>query len=126
MAPCALARRRRGRRANDGAGAAAFASSLKRGARTAERASMSGVPSISASGLGLLESADRRLQRSAATFTRSAEPAEDSSAAARPAALSEVVDAAVGVTYGRTAARIGVALIEVGRDTEQALLDVLA
>jgi hypothetical protein len=30
------------------------------------------------------------------------------------------------VTYGRTAARIGVALIEVGRDTEKALLDVLA
>lgn len=86
---------------------------------------MSGVPSITASGLGLLDSADRRLQRSAATFTQSAAPADPS---AQPAATetSDVVDAAVGVIYGRSAFRMGVTLIEVGRDTEKALLDVLA
>ena len=37
-----------------------------------------------------------------------------------------ICDAAVGVIYGRTAFATGVALLEVGRDIEKALLDVLA
>ena len=84
------------------------------------------LPSISASGLGLLERADQRLLRSAATFTRNAEPADAVDAGAAPSAEETVVDAAVGVIYGRTAFATGVALLEVGRDTEKALLDVLA
>ena len=86
---------------------------------------MSGMPSITRSGLELLESADRRLQRSAETFTRSAEPA-DPNAAPSVDATTDVAEAAVGVIYGRSAFRMGVALIEVGRDTEKTLLDVLA
>jgi hypothetical protein len=86
---------------------------------------MIGVPSIAQSGLGLLARADRTLQRSAETFTRSGEPA-DREAAPSVDASRDVVDAAVGVIYGRTAGRIGVTLIGVGRDTAKSLLDVLA
>jgi len=89
---------------------------------------MSPLPSLSAAGLGLIERGDRRLAESARTFTRSAEPlappTEDAGVAATP--QDDVIDAAVGVIYGRTAIEIGVKLIEVGRDTEKQLLDVLA
>ena len=90
---------------------------------------MSGIPSITASGLGLLEAAEQRLARSAHTFTRSGAP--DDPAASAPAdpaasATDDVVDVAVGVIYGRSTFQIGVALIAVGRDTEQSLLDVIA
>ena len=95
---------------------------------------MSGVPSITASGLGLLERADRRLARSADAFTRSGAPSDRGVATTDPGAVAtadgdktaDVVDAAVGVIYGRTAFQLGVTLIEAGRDTEKTLLDVLA
>ena len=97
---------------------------LKRPARTADSPSMT-VPSVARSGLGLLTAADQRLRRSAEAFTRSGEPADPD--AAPPAdALADVADAAVGVLYGRSEFRMGVALITVGRDAERALLDVLA
>jgi hypothetical protein len=84
------------------------------------------LPSITASGLGPLERADQRLARSAETFTRNAEPAAVDDPGAAPSDGETVVDAAVGVIYGRTAFATGVALLEVGRDTDKALLDVLA
>jgi hypothetical protein len=94
---------------------------------------MSMLPSIAASGLGLLARGEERLARSAATFTRSAEPSDPSAAdpaasAATPSATegADLVDAALGVVYGRSAFEIGVRLIAVGRDTEQQLVDVLA
>jgi len=91
---------------------------------------MSILPPITATGLGLLERADQRLARSAQAFTRSAEPAEPSESGTGTAAdepePNGVVDAAVGVVYGRTEFEIGVKLIEVGRDTEKTLLDVVA
>ena len=91
---------------------------------------MSPLPSLSAAGLGLLNSADRRLAESARTFTRSTETGDAPAGAAVPAASAtpeaDVVDAAVGVIYGRTVFEIGVKLIEVGRDTEKLLLDVIA
>jgi len=92
---------------------------------------MTPLPSLSAAGLGLIERADRRLAESARTFTRSAEPlaapTEDADAGAAPATpQDDVIAAAVGVIYGRTAFEIGVKLIEVGRDTEKLLLDVVA
>jgi len=77
---------------------------------------MSAISALGAAGLGMLQAADQRLARSADAFTRSA-------AAAAP---DGVVDAAVGVIYARSDFQIGVKLIEVGRDTEQSLLDVLA
>jgi hypothetical protein len=86
---------------------------------------MIAVPSIVRSGLDLLEGADRTLQRSAAALTRSGEP-DDREAAPAVDASGDVVGAAVGAIYGRTAGRIGVALIAVGRDVETSLLDVLA
>ena len=83
------------------------------------------APSIARSGLALVSAADQRLRRSAEAFTRSGEPADPS--AAPPAdTLVDVADAAVGVIYGRSELRMGVALITVGRDTERALVDVLA
>ena len=84
---------------------------------------MSTLPSITASGLGLLERADQRLAQSAQTFTRGAAAAEPSNT---DAATAEVVDAALGVIYGRSTFEMGLKLIAVGRDTEKALLDVLA
>jgi hypothetical protein len=99
---------------------------LKLGARRADSWSMSMLPSIAASGLGLLNSADQRLAQSARTFTRSAETADTASAANAAPATSDVVDAAVGVVYARSDFQIGVKLIEVGRDVEQKLIDALA
>lgn len=91
---------------------------------------MSPLPSLSAAGLGLLDRADRRLAESARTFTRSAEPVETMSGADPTSATvtpqGDIVAAAVGVIYGRTAFAIGVKLIEVERDTEKLLLDVVA
>jgi ABC-type tungstate transport system substrate-binding protein len=87
---------------------------------------MDPLPSLTASGLGLLNSADRRLAESARTFTRSAETGDASAAAATATPETDVVDAAVGVIYGRSAFEIGVKLIEIGRDTEKLLLDVVA
>jgi hypothetical protein len=101
------------------------AACLKRAARTADRTSMSMLSSVAASGLGLLDAADQRLRRSADAFTRSGEPA-DPNAAPPPDQTADAVDAAVGVIYGRSEFRMGVKLIEVGRDTEQALIDLLA
>ncbi|MEO6026922.1 MAG: hypothetical protein ABIR79_08680 [Candidatus Binatia bacterium] len=86
---------------------------------------MSGIPSITASGLGLLDAAEQRLARSAHTFTRSGAP-DDPAAGSSASAPDDVVDAAVGVIYGRSEFRIGVSLIAVGRDTEKSLLDILA
>ena len=86
---------------------------------------MSAIPSVTASGLGLLDAAEQRLARSAQSFARSGAP-DDSSAEPSVAALDDVVGAAVGVIYGRSAFQIGVSLIAVGRDTEKALLDILA
>jgi len=86
---------------------------------------MSGIPSITASGLGVLDAAEQRLARSAHTFTRSGAP-DDASADPAASTTDDVVDAAVGVIYGKSAFQIGVALIAVGRDTEQSLLDVIA
>ena len=85
---------------------------------------------MSAAGLGMLGRAEERLERSAQAFTKSA--ADDgmagasSDATASAASPDGIVDAAVEVIYGRSEFRIGVALIEVGRDTEKQLLDVLA
>ncbi len=91
---------------------------------------MSPLPSLTAAGLSLLDRADQRLAESARTFTRSAEPVETMSdadpASATATPQDDVIDAAVGVIYGRTAFAIGVKLIEVGRDTEKLLLDVVA
>ncbi len=89
---------------------------------------MSTIPSIAASGLGLLDAAEQRLTRSAQTFARSGAPADPAVDAAESSARTsdDVVDAAVGVIYGRSAFQIGVALIAVGRDTEKSLLDILA
>ncbi len=86
------------------------------------------LPALTASGLGLLGRADQRLAASARGFTRAAEPGAAASAAdPAPATGGEdLVDAAVGVIYGRTSLEIGVKLIEVGRDTDKALLDVIA
>ena len=109
---------------------AAHARGLTLGGRGADSSSMSPLPSLTASGLGLLDRADRRLAESARTFTRSAETGDASAAADVPAATAtpetDVVDAAVGVIYGRNAFEIGVKLIEIGRDTEKLLLDVVA
>jgi hypothetical protein len=92
---------------------------------------MSPLSSLGAAGLSLLERADRRLSESARTFTRSAEslppPNDDADAPAAAATPpDDVIDAAVGVLYGRTSFEIGITLIEVGRDTEKSLLDVVA
>lgn len=91
---------------------------------------MSLLPSLAASGLGLLDRADQRLAASARTFTRAATPLDAATATDADAATAtpqdDVVAAAVGVVYGRTAFEIGVKLIEVGRDTEKLLLDVIA
>jgi hypothetical protein len=87
---------------------------------------MSTLPSITASGLGLLERADQRLAQSAQTFTRSAATAEPAATATGASDSADVVDAAVGVIYGRSAFEIGIKLIAVGRDTEKKLLDIVA
>ncbi len=90
---------------------------------------MSSLTSLAAAGLGLLHRAEQRLAESARTFTRAAEataPPVTDGGAASPTADADLVDAAVGVIYGRSSFAIGVKLIEVGRDTEKALLDVLA
>jgi ABC-type tungstate transport system substrate-binding protein len=91
---------------------------------------MSMLPSITGSGLALVERADRRLAESAHAFTQSAEsvdaPASAETSSAEGNGDADVVDAAVGVVYGRTAFEIGIALIAVGRDTEKSLVDVLA
>lgn len=88
---------------------------------------MSTIPSIGAAGLGLLDRAEARLERSAQTFTQSA--ATDDTASnpqADGAPPEDLVDAALGTIYARTEFRLGVTLIEVGRDAEKHLLDVLA
>ena len=84
--------------------------------------SMSTIPSVTANGLDLLGRAERRLATSAESFARGGATAGDD-AAPSP---DTTVDAAVGVIYGRSEFRIGVALIAVGRDTEKQLLDVIA
>lgn len=88
---------------------------------------MSTIPSIGAAGLGLLDRAEARLERSAQAFTRSAASDDAASnASADGAPPEDLVDAALGTIYARTELRLGVTLIEVGRDTEKHLLDVLA
>lgn len=84
------------------------------------------LPSIAASGLALLGRGEERLAASARTFTRMADGPDGVDANAPVRGGNDAVDAAVGVVYGRTAFETGVALLRVGRDTEQALIDVLA
>lgn len=104
---------------------------------------MSTLPGITASGLALVARADRRLAESAHGFTRAADDAGGAAPAAAeehadgtgPAAAAgapstdggaDLVDAALGVVYGRAMGALGVKLLEVGRDTEKMLVDVLA
>jgi hypothetical protein len=87
---------------------------------------MSTVPSIAASGLALLGRGEERLAASARAFTRMAGAPEAADANAAATGGDDAVDAAVGVVYGRTAFESGVALLRLGRDTAQALIDVLA
>ena len=92
---------------------------------------MSMLPSVTDSGLALLARGERRLAESARGLTRAADgagaPTTDDAAPTAPAATdSDLVDAAVGVIYGRSSFEIGLKLIEVGRDVEKALVDVLA
>jgi hypothetical protein len=96
---------------------------LKLRVRRADTTSMNVGSSIMGAGLGLVEAADARLAQSARTFTQAAATAETETPSTGG---NDLTDAAVGVIYGRSAFRMGVALIEVGRDTEKALLDVLA
>jgi hypothetical protein len=88
---------------------------------------MSTIPSIGGAGLGLLDRAEARLERSAQAFTQTA--ATDDTASNAPAdgaPPEDLIDAAIGTIYARTELRLGVTLIEVGRDAEKRLLDVLA
>jgi hypothetical protein len=104
-------------------------SRLKSRAWRADDSSMSPLTSLAATGLGLLRQAEQRLADGARTFTRAAEATATTVSegrAATPVTDGDLVDAAVGVIYGRSAFAIGVTLIAVGRDTEKALLDVLA
>lgn len=94
---------------------------LKNGAANVDSSGMGSIPSVTANGLDLLGRAERRLAASAQTFARSGATADQ----AVPSA-DTTVDAAVGVIYGRSEFRIGLALIAVGRDTEKQLLDVIA
>ncbi|MCC6766330.1 MAG: hypothetical protein IT293_16850 [Deltaproteobacteria bacterium] len=88
---------------------------------------MSGPSAITTSGLALIERADRRLAESVRTFTRAAGAAALEAAPTGGAATGEgLAAAAVGVVYGRASGAIGVKLLEVGRDVEKALIDVLA
>ena len=92
---------------------------------------MSMLPSVTDSGLALLARGERRLAESARGFTRAADgagaPPTDAAPASNAAATdSDLVDAAVGVIYGRSSFEIGLKLIEVDRDVEKALVDVLA
>lgn len=89
------------------------------------------LPSVADSGLALLERGERRLADSARGFTRAADGAgapttDGTTPAAEPASDSDLVDAAVGVIYGRTQFETGIRLIEIDRDVQKALVDVLA
>ncbi len=83
------------------------------------------LPSIASSGLALLARGGERLAASARTFTRSAD-GTDAATDDPSSATADPVGAAVGVVYGRTDFAAGVALLRIGRDTEQALVDMLA
>lgn len=97
------------------------------------------LPSVTDSGLALLARGEQRLAESARGFTRAADGAgaptidgagapttDGAPPAAEPASDSDLVDAAVGIIYGRTQFETGLRLIEVGRDVDKALVDVLA
>lgn len=89
------------------------------------------LPSVANSGLALLERGERRLAESARGFTRAADGAgapttDGAPSAAEAASDSDLVDAAVGVIYGRTQFETGLRLIEVDRDVQKSLVDVLA
>lgn len=92
---------------------------------------MSTLPSVTDSGLALLRRGERRLAESAQGFARAADgagaPAADGGVAPTAAASDgDLVDAAVGVIYGRTQFETGLRLIEVDRDVQKSLVDVLA
>ena len=83
------------------------------------------LPSITAS-VSALSSAPINVLRGARRRSHGTPSRPPSTIPAGPSDGETVVDAAVGVIYGRTAFATGVALLEVGRDTDKALLDVLA
>lgn len=82
---------------------------------------------MTTSGLALLDRGADLLAASARTFTRAALPdATDAASPVDAPPVADVVDAAVGVIYARAHFGMGVALLEVGRDVERQLLDIVA
>lgn len=82
---------------------------------------------VGASGLRLLEEGERRLERSAETFTRASRaPSLEDQANGAPDPSAELPQAVVDVIDGRTLGRTGTLLLRANREVEQSVLDILA
>jgi hypothetical protein len=82
---------------------------------------------VNASGVRLLDEGERRLERSAETFTRAgAPPAPEAIAEGAPDPSAELPQAVIDVIEGRSLGRLGALLIRANRETEDHVLDILA
>jgi hypothetical protein len=82
---------------------------------------------VGASGVRLLDEGERRLERSAETFTRaSASPSLEALAEGAPDPSADLPQAVVDLIDGRSLGRLGALLIRTNRETEDHILDILA
>ena len=82
---------------------------------------------VNASGVRLFDEGERRLERSAGTFTRaSAPPAPEALAEGAPDPSADMPEAIVDLIDGRSLGRLGTLLIRTNRETEDHVLDILA